>query len=220
MGTRLIRVTAALLAVFALGCGGNDRPSPTGPGSTPPPVVVALGDSLTAGFGVRTTEAYPALLHERARAGGFPHLVVNAGRTGDTTSDGLSRLDAALHPDTKVLILALGANDGIIGVPVSTVRQNLRQIIQRVRARNIRVLLTGMIAPPTRGLDYAVQFGNIFPELAAEFELPLMPFLLNNVLGRPELNLADGIHPNAAGQRVIANEMWPYLEPLLRATTP
>jgi acyl-CoA thioesterase-1 len=217
--TRLIKVTAALLAVFALGCSEKDDRTPTGPGGTPPPVVVALGDSITAGFGVRATEAYPALLQERARSSGFPHLVINAGVSGNTTAHGLSRLDAALHPDTRVLILALGGNDGIIGLPVADVKQNLRDIITRAASRNIRVMLAGMISPPTHGLDYMTRFGNMYPELAAEFGIPLMPFLLHNVLGRPELNV-DPIHPNAAGQRVIANEMWPYLEPLLRATTP
>ena len=220
MANTLIRLTVALASVFALACGGDDggnRP-PTSPGGSTPPVVVILGDSLTAGPGLRSQDAYPALLHERARAAGFPHVVINAGVSGDTTAHGLFRLEAALHPDTRVLVLALGGNDGILGWPVDEAKKNLRDIITRARAREIRVLLAGMIAPPTHGLDYALRFANMYPELSTEFNIPLMPFLLHNVLGRPELTL-DAIHPNAAGMRVIANEMWPYLEPLLRATS-
>lgn len=214
---RRLLIGLALLALA--GCGGDSNGSPTTPSSPAPPVVVVLGDSLTAGPGLRTEDAYPALLQERTRAAGLPHRIINAGVSGDTTGDGLRRLDSALHADTRVLVVALGANDGLQGVPVDTVKQNLRQIIERARSRNIRVLLCGMESLPNNGLDYVVRFHNIFPELAGEYSLPLMPFLLHNVFGRPELNLFDGFHPNAAGMRVIADEMWPWLEPLLRATS-
>ena len=183
-------------------------------------MVVVLGDSLTAGPGLRTEDAYPALLQERARAEGLPHRFVNAGISGDTTADALRRLDSALLPETRVLVVALGANDGLQGVAAETVRLNLRQILERARARGIRVLLCGMETLPTHGLDYVVRFHSLFPDLAREFEVPLMPFLLNGVFGRPDLNLLDNFHPNAAGMRVISSEMWPYLEPLLRATVP
>lgn len=216
----MARALVAFAMVLLAACGGSSGSSPTGPAPAVTPIVVVLGDSLTAGPLLRTEDAYPALLQERARAAGFPHRVVNAGVLGDTTADGLRRLDAALHPDTRVLVVALGANDGIAGVATDTVKQNLRQIIERARARSIRVLLAGMESLPTHGLEYVVRFHNIFPDLAREFELPLMPFLLEGVFGRPELNLPDGFHPNAAGMRVIASEMWPYLEPLLRATNP
>lgn len=201
-----------LLAACGGSSGGPTTPSPAAP------VVVVLGDSLTAGPLLRTEETYPALLQERVQSAGLPHRVVNAGVSGDTTADGLRRLDAALQPDTRVLVLALGANDGIAGIATETVKQNLRQIIERARARNIRVLLCGMESLPTHGVDYALRFHNIYPDLAREYDLPLMPFLLEGVFGRPALNLLDGLHPNAAGMRVIASEMWPYLEPLLRAT--
>ena len=150
---------------------------------------------------------------------GYPHRVINAGELGDTTGDALRRLDAALMSDTRVLIVALGANDGLQGVAVATVKRNLTDIVERARGRNIRVLLAGMEAPPTRGLQYSVDFHFIFPDLAQQFDVPLMPFLLAGVFGDPSLNLPDGFHPNAAGMRVIADGMWPYLEPLLQATS-
>ena len=225
-GTRrafICRAGHALVALALFGvisCSDDSPNTPTNPGPAPnAPVVVVLGDSLTAGPGLRTEDAYPAVLQARAQSAGLPHRVVNAGVSGDTTADALRRIDAALVPETRVLVVALGANDGIVGVPTDTVKQNLRQIIQRARTRNISVLLAGMESPPTHGLDYSVRFHNIFPDLAAEFNLRLMPFLLQNVLGRAELNLPDGLHPNAAGMRVIATEMWPFLEPLLRATS-
>ena len=219
----MVRAAHALVAFALVGvvsCGDDSANPPTNPGpAANAPVVVVLGDSLTAGPGLRTEDAYPALLQERARSAGLPHRFVNAGVSGDTTADALRRIDAALVPETRVLVVALAANDGIVGVPVDTVKQNLRQIIQRARTRNISVMLAGMESPPTHGVDYSVRFHNIFPELAAEFNVRLMPFLLQNVLGRPDLNLPDGIHPNAAGMRVIATEMWPFLEPLLRAAS-
>ena len=210
-----------LLAAMTLAPACSDSPdSPAGP-STPPtvPVVVALGDSLTAGLGVLEDESYPSLLQVRARSADYPHRFINAGVSGDTSADALRRLDAALHPDARVLILALGANDGLQGVPTEQVRRNLSAIIGRAQARGIRVLLCGMETPPTRGFDYTRDFHRVFPDLAARYQIPLMPFLLEGVIGDQALNLADRIHPNAAGYRRVAANMWPYLEPLLRATS-
>jgi acyl-CoA thioesterase-1 len=180
------------------------------------PRVVALGDSLTAGPGLRPEEAYPSRLQERIRAAGLPHLVVNAGVSGDTTTGALARLDRALVPHTAVLIVALGANDGLQGVPAATVSQNLDRIIERAKARGIRVLLCGMETPPTRGWQYTLEFHQIYPDLARRHAVPLMPFLLAGVVGRADLNLEDGWHPNAAGAQTIADRLWPHLEPLLR----
>lgn len=210
----LNRWAGATLALL-LACSSND--GPIAPGSNDSaPVVVALGDSLTAGPGLRESEAWPALIQERIRTGGLPHRMVNAGVSGDTTADGLARLDRALVPGTAVLIVALGANDGIRGVPVAEVERNLATIIERVQARNIRVLLCGIEALPNRGWEYTLEFHQVFPRLAARYSVPLMPFLLAGVVGRAELNLADGWHPNAAGMRVMADNIWPHLEPLLR----
>ena len=204
-------IAVVVLALVACGSSG-----PTQPATAETPVVVALGDSLTAGPGLRDEEAYPALLQQRIRAAGLPHEVVNAGVSGDTTADALARLDRVLVPRTAVLIVALGANDGLRGVAVADVTANLTAILERARARNLRVLLCGMETPPTRGLQYSNDFHNVYPALADRFDVPLMPFLLTGVVGRPELNLADGFHPNAAGMRIIAENLWPYLEPLLR----
>ena len=220
MSNSAIRAAAlpccVLLSLFA-GCG--DDPGATGPGvSSVTPLVVVLGDSLTAGPGLRAEDAYPALLQRKAAAAGYRHRIVNAGVSGDTTSDALRRLDRALEPDAQVLVIALGANDGLRHVPVEQVRANLVQIIERARARGLRILLCGMETPPTQGWQYTLDFHRIFPDLAAQYNLPLMPFLLAGVVGDPGLNLGDLAHPNAAGMRVIADAMWPYLEPLLRQT--
>jgi acyl-CoA thioesterase-1 len=216
---RLLVQLILIGATVGTGC----RESPTNPG--PPaaaertPVVVALGDSLTAGFGVSPDEAYPVLLQTRMRAERYPHRMINAGVSGDTTAGGLRRLDEVLHPDARVLILALGANDGLQGVPLADVRSNLSTIIERAKSRGLRVLLCGMETPPSRGWEYTLGFHRIFPELAAAHQAVLMPFLLEGVVGEPSLNLEDRLHPNAAGYRRLAQNMWPYLEPLLRATS-
>jgi acyl-CoA thioesterase I len=178
--------------------------------------VVALGDSLTAGPGLTAEEAWPALLQRRVRDAGYAHRIVNAGVSGDTTAGALRRLDPALTPDTGLLIVALGANDGLRGIPPDEVRANLAEIIERAQRRGIRVLLCGMGALPVRGWEYTLAFHRIFPELAEQYGVPLMPFLLAGVVGNAELNLGDGVHPNAAGMRRIADGMWLYVEPLLR----
>ncbi len=208
---------AVVAAGFTLlvSCGGESTVAPS-PAEPVRPVVVALGDSLTAGPGLREDEAYPALLQRRARQAGYPHLFLNAGVSGDTTADAVSRLDAALVPDARVVIVALGANDGLRGVPIATIRRNLEAIIERAQSRQLRVLLCGMETPPTHGWQYSVDFHRLFPELAGRYGVPLMPFLLFGVAGNPDYNLGDRVHPNAAGMRVIAETMWPYVEPLLR----
>jgi len=180
------------------------------------PVVVVFGDSLTAGPGLRPEEAYPALLQKKAAAAGYPHRIVNAGVSGDTTADALRRLDRALETDARVLVVALGANDGLRHVPVEQVRSNVARIIERGQSHGLRVLLCGMETPPSYGWQYTLDFHRIFPDLAAQYKVPLMPFLLAGVVGDPDLNLGDLAHPNAAGMRIIADAMWPHLEPLLR----
>ena len=222
MHRSLSLLTGSLLlgALAALGACEGSKLAPELPDSDqrPPviPVVVALGDSLTAGPGLRPEETYPALLEERARASGHPHRFSNAGVSGDTSTDAARRLDRALVPDTRVLIVALGANDGLRGMPIATIRQNLATIIETAQGRGIRVLLCGMETPPSRGWSYTVDFHRIFPDLAARYNVPLMPFLLDGVALLPDYNLEDGFHPNAAGHRRMAANIWPYLEPLLR----
>jgi acyl-CoA thioesterase-1 len=142
--------------------------------------------------------------------------VVNEGVSGDTTADALRRFDRILAANPQVLIVALGANDGLAGVPIDTIRHNLSTIIDRAKQQGARVLLCGMETPPTHGFDYSMAFHSLYPQLAQQYKVSLMPFLLAGVIGRPDLNLEDGFHPNAAGARRIAENMWPYLEPLLR----
>jgi len=191
------------------------------PGRTPAAaradgIVVALGDSLTAGLGVAADEAFPARLEARLRAEGYAYRVVNAGVTGDTTAGGLRRVDWVLRSNPEVVIVALGANDGLRGQSPEAMRANLDQIVARLQAAGARVLLAGMRLPPNYGGEYTKAFEAVFPVVARHAKVALMPFLLDGVAGVPRLNQADGIHPTAAGQQVIAEHLWPYLRPLLR----
>jgi acyl-CoA thioesterase-1 len=179
------------------------------------PRIVVLGDSLTAGLGLAPAEAYPALLQRRLADEGFDYEVVNAGVSGDTSAGGLSRLDWSLDGDVRVLVLALGANDGLRGLPTDALERNLAQIIERAQARGVTVVLAGMEAPPNYGREYARAFRAVYPALAKQYGLPLVPFLLDGVGGVPGLNQSDGIHPNGEGARVLADNVWSVLEPLL-----
>ena len=176
--------------------------------------IVALGDSLTAGYGIARGEAYPALLEQLLREARLPFVVVNHGVSGDTTAGGVRRLRAALDERPRILIVALGANDGLRGTPVPAVRRNLEEIIETAQARGVSVLLCGMDALPLYGWQYTVDFHQIFPSVAEKYGVPLVPFLLNGVFGNEALLQRDMIHPNAAGARVIAANIWSYLQPL------
>ena len=179
-------------------------------------VVVALGDSLTAGLGVAADEAFPARLEARLKSEGYAYRVVNAGVSGDTTAGGLRRVDWVLRARPEVVIVALGANDGLRGQEPRAMRVNLDEIVARLQAAGARVLLVGMRMPPNYGGDYTKEFEAVFPAVARRAKVALMPFLLDGVAGVPHLNQADGIHPTAEGQQVIADHLWPYLRPLLR----
>jgi acyl-CoA thioesterase-1 len=177
-------------------------------------VIVAFGDSLTAGYGVAPEEAWPALVEARLRRESYGYRVVNAGVSGDTTAGGLRRVDWVLRARPAVVVLALGANDGLRGLPLQPMRDNLAAIVERLRAGGARVLLAGMQLPRNYA-GYAREFERAFPEVARRTGVPLMPFLLEGVALDVRLNQADGIHPNAAGHRVMAERVWPYLVPLL-----
>jgi acyl-CoA thioesterase I len=179
-------------------------------------VIVALGDSLTAGLGVAADEAYPVLLEARLRQAGFAYRMVNAGVSGDTSAGGLRRLDWVLRAKPEIVLLALGANDGLRGLPVRALRDNLTAIVTRLRETNVRVLLIGMRLPPNYGDRYADEFAEAFRMVARRTSVAFLPFLLEGVAGVPALNQADGIHPNAAGQRRVAEHVWTALQPLLR----
>ena len=177
--------------------------------------IVCLGDSLTSGHGIGSAAAYPALLHERVRRAGFPYEVVNAGLSRDTSADARARLDRALDGDVRVLVIALGANDGLRGVPVAQLAANLSQIIEAAQQRRIAVLLCAMEALPIHGWAYCAAFHQAYPALAARYEVPLVPFILLDVIGNPRLMQPDRAHPNAEGARAIAEVIWPHLEQLL-----
>ncbi len=182
------------------------------------PRIVVLGDSLTAGLGLPVEQAFPSILQKRLDDQGYAFDVVNAGVSGDTSAGGLRRLDWALGGDVKVLIVALGGNDGLRGIPVSEMKQNLETIVRRTRDRRIKVLLVGIEAPPNFGERYTNEFRQAFQDVAREAGVAFVPFLLEGVAGIPALNQADGIHPTAEGARIMANTIWSGLEPLLGST--
>lgn len=188
-------------------------------GSVRAGTILFIGDSLTAGYGLAQEQSYPARIAQRMKADGFPQPVVNAGVSGDTSAGGLRRVDWLLREPIEVLVLALGANDGLRGVPASETEKNLRAIMERVRAKNpnLRILLAGMKVPPNMGARYAGEFEAIFPRIARDYDAVLMPFLLEGVAGQPHLNQEDGIHPTAEGQQRMADELWKLLKPLLSA---
>jgi acyl-CoA thioesterase-1 len=181
--------------------------------------IVALGDSLTSGHRLPKGDTYPSILEKALKDAGLPFDVVNHGVDGDTTAGGLRRLAAALDEKPQILIVAFGANDGLRGVPVAQVRANLSKMIETAQARGVSVLLVGMEALPLYGWQYTIDFHNLWPELAAKHNVPLVPFILNGVLGNPDLMSPDGIHPNAAGAKLIAANIWTALRPLAQSLT-
>jgi acyl-CoA thioesterase I len=211
---RIMRGYAALVAGLALfnSCGSKNAPTGPSAGQVVARVVV-LGDSLAVS--PSDPQGFPTYLQAHLNRAGVNALVVNASGWGDTTADGLKRLDAALVEGTRVLVLALGANDGLDGVPTALIERRLDEIITRAQARNIRVLLCGMETPPLHGLNYSLEFHRIFPRLATARGTGLVPFLLAGVLANPDMTV-DGVHPNAAGAHRIAETIWPYLEPMVR----
>jgi acyl-CoA thioesterase-1 len=182
--------------------------------------IVALGDSLTAGYGLSRQQAYPALVAEKMRAAGYEFEVVNAGSSGDTTAGGRRRLPAILraHKKIDIFILELGINDAFRGVPIEQIHANLQAIIDQVRARHptAAIVIAGMQLPDFSNDDYVAAFGGIFGALAEKNRATLIPYLLEGVGGNPELNQWDRVHPNAAGQRVLAENVWRVLEPIAR----
>lgn len=189
------------------------------PTSDARPKIVVLGDSLTAGLGLQPSESYPARLQEKLDQAGDKWEVVNAGVSGDTSAAGLDRLDWAIdQPNVRILILELGANDGLRGLPPAEMEKNLATIIERAQTKGVTVLLAGMEAPPNYGPDYTTAFRRVYPDLAHKYHLVLIPFLLDNVAGIRSLNQADGMHPTAAGARIVADTVWRQLKPLVDAT--
>ncbi|MDA2928043.1 arylesterase [Acidobacteria bacterium AH-259-G07] len=182
-----------------------------------PKVILILGDSLTAGYGLDPSEAFPALIQQKIDALGWNFKVMNGGLSGDTSADGLRRIDWLLRSKIEFLVLELGANDALRGLPLDETERNLQAIIDKVRKRypEVKVVIAGMLVPPNLGQEYTERFRSIFPELAKRNKVALIPFLLEGVAGRPELNLPDGIHPTATGHEIIAETLWKVLGPLL-----
>ena len=193
-------------------------PATPSPDDSGRPKIVALGDSLTAGLGLLEAQSYPALLQQKLNDDGYGWEVVNAGVSGDTSAAGLERLDWALQPsDVRILILELGANDGLRGLPVAEMKKNLAAIIERAQARRIAVLLVGMEAPPNFGFDYVGSFRQVYRDLARQYRIAFVPFMLDRVAGVGALNQSDGIHPNVDGTRIVADTIWNALRPMVDA---
>lgn len=204
-------------AVPAAAAAPRPAPAPVQPPSTrTEPVVVFLGDSLTAGLGLAESQAYPFLVKASLEKAGHPVRVVNAGVSGDTTAGGLARLDWLLSQEPDVVVVGLGGNDGLRGLPLEQAEKNLREIVRRSKEAGARVLLLGMQIPPNYGPEYAQGFAEMYPRVAKELDVPLVPFLLEGVGGIAQLNQEDGIHPTAEGQVKVAETVTPYLEEMLR----
>lgn len=183
-----------------------------------PKTILVFGDSLSDGFMLKRSEAYPALLAKKLHAAGLNFQVINASASGSTTDGGLERLPAHLKHRIDILIPELGINDAFRGLPIDQIENNLQRIIGKVKGRNpnVRVVIAGLQLPGYTADDYVSAFGKMFADLAAKNRAALVPYLLNGVAGNPSLNLADGIHPNAAGQKILAENVWRVLEPVAR----
>ena len=226
---RFLCLAIAYVTLAVVACGQPDGPRPDAATASaaagdaaasvaaerPRPRIVFLGDSLTAGLGLPREQAVPSLIQRRLDAEGYAYEVVNAGVSGDTSAGGLRRLDWALEGDVDILVVELGANDGLRGLPAAQMKENLDAIITRAKARGITVILTGMEAPPNYGPVYTAEFRRVFRELADDHDVAFIPFFLEGVAGIAALNGPDGIHPNAEGAKVIEQTIWRTLEPAL-----
>jgi acyl-CoA thioesterase-1 len=179
-------------------------------------VVLALGDSLTAGFGVDTEENFPSRLQVKIDNAGLAYKVVNAGVSGDTTAGGVRRINWLMKHKPQIVILALGANDGLRGLSTNEMRSNLETMIRIAKEHGARVLLAGMKALPNYGEDYILKFESVYPEIAKKYDLVYLPFLLEGVAGVREYTRPDGLHPTGSGYKIIANLVWQYLQPMLK----
>ena len=193
-------------------------PAPTAdtrPAAAARPRIVFLGDSLTAGLGLEPSQSFPALIGKRLASEGYDYEIVNAGVSGDTSAGGLRRLDWSLEGDVKMLVVALGANDGLRGLSPADMKKNLSAVIEGATAKGVPVVLAGMEAPPNFGDDYTRQFRSVYSDLAQQYKIRLIPFLLVGVAGNGSLNQADGIHPNVRGAQLVADLVWAELKQVL-----
>ncbi len=213
-------------AIVSCGESGNNKPEEpeavesveeVSPEEEDSGVILFFGNSLTAGMGLEQDESFPAVIQEKIDSLGLPYKVVNAGLSGETTASGKNRVSWVLNQNVDIFVLELGANDGLRGIPVEETRENLQVIINTVREKNpeTKIILAGMQIPPNMGETYTSNFQEIFPELAEENDVALIPFLLEDVAGNPELNQQDGIHPTAKGQEIVAGNVWEVLFPVI-----
>lgn len=179
--------------------------------------ILFFGDSLTAGMGLDPNDAFPTVIQEKLDSLGLNYSVINAGLSGETTASGRNRVEWVLNQKVDIFVLELGANDGLRGIPLEETRKNLQEIITIVREKDpdTEIILAGMQIPPNMGPEYTAEFRRIFPELAEKNNVELIPFLLEDVAGEPELNQEDGIHPTAEGHRILANNVWEVLKPMV-----
>ncbi len=227
---RFIRLFALIsfifVSIFFSACGvstaekyskGNaNRPLVKPKVTSDKPKIVAFGDSLTAGFGLSEKDSYPYLLQKMLEADGFNYEVINAGVSAETSVGGLERIDWVLGLDNvEILILELGANDLLRGLPVAKMKENLSTMIKKAKEKNVKILLCGMLAPDTMGADYQRDYVLAFPDLANEHKVAFLPFILENVALKKDLNQADGIHPNADGEKILTENVYNYLKPML-----
>lgn len=229
----LYSVMSGLMMILTVcGCGSSETKSDTKPAASPAQTaekpqstptatkqtVLFFGNSLAAGYGVEPSQAFPALIGEKIDSAGLNYTVVNAGLSGETTAGGKSRIGWVLRQPVAVFVLELGGNDGLRGLPLSATRQNLQAIMDTVRRKSPQatIVLAGMQIPPNLGTDYTREFRELFKELADRNKAVLIPFLLENVGGIPKLNQADGIHPNPAGHKIVAENVWTVIKPILK----
>ncbi len=210
---RIVNVSKAVLAALCLLLGQ----ALVSEARAAPARVLVLGDSLTAGFGLPVTESLPSQLEAVLKGQGLDVVILNGGVSGDTTAGGLSRVDWALADNPGYALVALGANDALRGLDTEKAFQNLDAIIGKLKAKGIKVMILGMMAPPNLGRDYGERFAAIFPKLAEKYRVPLYPFLLDGVAADPKLNQRDGIHPNAEGVRIIVARLAPLVKRLLES---
>ncbi|MFC4220641.1 arylesterase [Flagellimonas marina] len=216
------------MTLLLLGCGGktsekknqeesNVETETKASSSDSKKKILFFGDSLTAGYGLEMGEAFPILIQHRIDSLGLEYRVINAGLSGETTASGKNRLDWVLEDGISIVIIELGANDGLRGVPLNETESNLQAMVDMVQEKlpEAEIILAGMKIPPNMGLEYTSRFENIFPELAEKENVYLIPFLLENVAGIPDLNQSDGIHPTVEGQKIVADNVWEVLGPLL-----
>lgn len=216
--------TVIVILFFVLGCNNNNSPgrqTNNAAGKTDSTVkkktIVFFGNSITAGYGLSPSEAFPALIQNKIDSLGLPYKVVNAGVSGETSTGGNSRIDWILKQPLDIFVLELGANDGLRGIPLSQTRESLQSIIDKVKAKypSAKLMLAGMQIPPNMGPDYTAEFKSMYSALAAKNKMVLIPFLLEGVGGEEKLNQEDGIHPTAEGHKILAENIWKELQPLL-----